>query len=96
MAATHGAGQDPTAVHTGPSNAYNQKLAQHLGDNLFALQIKSWVRIGKTKSMGSEVRTAKVWNRRYERGPIRIHSILSIYARMAPQERAVHRVDRRC
>ena len=37
-----------------------------------------------------KVRTAKVWNRRYERGPIRIDSILSVYARMAPQERAVH------
>jgi hypothetical protein len=32
----------------------------------------------------------EVWNRKYERGPIRIDSILSIYARMAPQERAVH------
>ena len=32
----------------------------------------------------------KVWNQRYERGPIRIDSILSIYARMEPQERAVH------
>ena len=37
-----------------------------------------------------KVRTVKVWNRRYERGPIRIDSILSVYARMAPQERAVH------
>ena len=32
----------------------------------------------------------EVWNRKYERGPIRIDSILSIYARMEPQEREVH------
>ena len=32
----------------------------------------------------------EVWNRKYERGPIRIDSILSIYARMTFQERAVH------
>ena len=32
----------------------------------------------------------EVWNRKYERGPIRIDSILSIHARMAPQERALH------
>ena len=31
----------------------------------------------------------EVWNRKYERGPIRIDLIISIYARMAPQERAV-------
>ena len=30
----------------------------------------------------------EVWNRKYERGPIRIDSILSIHARMASQERA--------
>ena len=30
----------------------------------------------------------KVWNRKYERGPIRVDSNLSIYARMTSQERA--------
>ena len=38
--------------------------------------------------MESEVWTDEVWNRKYERGPIRIDSILSIHARMASQERA--------
>jgi hypothetical protein len=30
----------------------------------------------------------EVWNRKYERDPIRIDSILSIHARMASQDRA--------
>ena len=31
----------------------------------------------------------EVWNRKYEPGPIRIASILLIYARMASQKRAL-------
>ena len=46
--------------------------------------------------MGSEVWTAKVWNRKYEQCPIRdapgsgVDSILSIYVRMMSKERAGH------
>ena len=90
MAAAHGAGQDPMAVHVGLDDIRSHELCQPSKVSSGQRQGRSRVRIRKTKTMGSEVWTAKVWNRRYERGPIRIDSILSIYARMAPQERAMH------
>ena len=89
MAATHGAGQDPMAVHVGLDDVRSHELAQPSKGLSRQRLGRSRVRIGKTKSMEPEVWTAKVWKRKYERGPIRIDSIISIYARMAPQERAV-------
>ena len=46
---------------------------------------KAEVRYGSAKRKYGVGGMDEVWNRKYERGPIRIASILSIYARMASQ-----------
>ena len=54
MAAAHGAGQDPVAVHVGSDNVCSHELIQ-IHKDLSGQQLgQSRVRIGKTKSMDSE------------------------------------------
>ena len=69
MAATHGAGQDPIAVHVGLDDIRSHELNQLIKDSFRQRQGRSRVRIDKIKSMGTVSKSKgmdKVWNRRYE------------------------------
>ena len=70
MAATHGAGQDPMAVHVNPVHAYSQKSAQHLGGPQLAKESRTQVWTCEIKKYGVGGMD-EVWNRKYEPGPIR-------------------------
>ena len=86
MATAHGVGEAPVAVHVGPSATRSHELIQFSKHSFMQRQGRSRVWIRKTK----------VWGWRYGlpekygdgRRTVRADPILSVYARMASQERA--------
>ena len=70
MAAAHGAGRDPMAVHVSPSAARSHELIQPSKDSSRQRRGRSrvWIREVKKYGVGG---MDEVWNRKYEPGPIR-------------------------